>query len=41
MLQKELASLAGVSQSHLQKVELGHREPSKRLLEIARTLPKN
>ncbi len=38
MLQKELADLAGVSTSHLQKVELGKREPSRRLIEVARKL---
>lgn len=38
LLQKELADRAGVSVTHLQKVELGNREPSKRLLEVARNL---
>lgn len=40
LLQKEFASMAGISLTHLQKVELGKREPSKRLAELARGLRK-
>ena len=38
LLQKEFADMAGVSVTHLQKVELGKREPSARITELARRI---
>jgi transcriptional regulator with XRE-family HTH domain len=40
LLQKEFASMAGISLTHLQKVELGKREASKRIEDLARGLKK-
>lgn len=38
LLQKEFADRAGISKTHLQKIELGTRAPSPRIARLAKDL---